>query len=233
MKKSLMMKILGVVAVVMMLSLVDRDPSIGEAPSTGPWGAHQGDRDRRLHDRPTLRRSPDGWVFTSQGTGQMSHLGRVDYFLTQDSDEFFPEKRCSSPSAAARSLSPPPTATHSSSNIRSCLRSSETSGWTSASRWKGRGPSLTGKGPGASRTPRRSGSIDGIGFIDPYGPAGLRLRGRDLLRRVRSVHQVAQAAAGQTNSREAVRPVAKRVVASSSTDTSVRPLRLAERRPSR
>ncbi len=33
-------------------------------------------------DRPP---GPDGWQFFSSGTGQMSHLGRVDYFLTQSS----------------------------------------------------------------------------------------------------------------------------------------------------
>ena len=87
MKKSLMMKILGVAAVVMMLSLAIATPASAkhhrpdrEVPITGTVTGEW------TIDPVPPPPPPDGeWVFTSEGTGQMSHLGRVDFFLRQES----------------------------------------------------------------------------------------------------------------------------------------------------
>ncbi len=85
-KVSVMMKVSRVAAVVTMLSLGIATPALAgnnrpdhEVPIKGTVvGEHWIDP-----AAPDCEPGTADWQFYSSGTGQMSHLGRVDYFLTQ------------------------------------------------------------------------------------------------------------------------------------------------------
>ena len=124
-------------------------------------------------DRPP---GPDGWIFTSSGTGQMSHLGRVDYSLEQASS-FGPDGVISSTG----------TITFTAANGDELVVAQEA---TSQIVGPGEGFTLEGtwtvvSGSGRFTHAMGSGSLDGVGDIPggealfglPDGFAEFNLRG--------------------------------------------------------